>query len=148
MENGPFEDVFPIENRDIAAIAMLVYQRVTPLRNGLLLSTLTVSNFEGSSKRRVTSLYSEQEAATRRGSVGGMSTLAVETELSKLQMHLGWSHGSLGSQGPGWRKLMSPNKFDGGWDGVFWWLEFLISVNYINNLYIFVHFCRWSSRYF
>ena len=28
MENGPFEDVFPIENGDIPAIAMLVYQRV------------------------------------------------------------------------------------------------------------------------
>ena len=46
---------------------------------------------KGSSKRRVTSLYSEQEAATRRGSVGGMSTLAVETELSKLQMFNGCS---------------------------------------------------------
>ncbi len=30
MENGPFEDVFPIKNRDIPgySIAMLVYQRV------------------------------------------------------------------------------------------------------------------------
>ena len=39
----------------------------------------------GSSKRRLTSLYSEQDS-TRRGSVGGMSTLAIETELGKLQM--------------------------------------------------------------
>ena len=29
MENGPFEDVFPIETGDIPA-AMLVYQRVHP----------------------------------------------------------------------------------------------------------------------
>ena len=28
MENGPFEDVFPIKIGDIPAIAMLVYQRV------------------------------------------------------------------------------------------------------------------------
>ena len=29
MENGPFEDVFPIENGDIPLL-MLVYQRVPP----------------------------------------------------------------------------------------------------------------------
>ena len=29
MENGPFEDVFPIENGDIPAIAMLVSRKVT-----------------------------------------------------------------------------------------------------------------------
>ena len=40
----------------------------------------------GSSKRRLTSLYSEQQDSSRRGSVGGMSTLAIETELGKLQM--------------------------------------------------------------
>lgn len=45
---------------------------------------------KGSSKRRVTSLYSEQDS-TRRGSVGGMSTLAIETELGKLQMFSGCS---------------------------------------------------------
>ena len=30
MENGPFEDVFPIQNEDIP-IAMLVYQRVSKI---------------------------------------------------------------------------------------------------------------------
>lgn len=45
---------------------------------------------KGSSKRRVTSLYSDQDS-TRRGSVGGMSTLAIETELGKLQMFSGCS---------------------------------------------------------
>lgn len=46
---------------------------------------------KGSSKRRLTSLYSEQQYSSRRGSVGGMSTLAIETELGKLQMFSGCS---------------------------------------------------------
>eukprot|EP00439_Symbiodinium_sp_Y106_P053918 s1922_g7.t1 len=41
-------------------------------------------------KRRVTSLYSEEERA-RRGSHGGMSVLAIEAELAKFQMFSGCS---------------------------------------------------------
>lgn len=33
--------------------------------------------------------------------------------------------------------MMSPQKFDGGVDGVFWWLEVWISVSYIIYLFIF-----------
>ena len=41
-----------------------------------------------SSRRRMTSLYSGEAEGIRRGSVGGMSTLAVETELGRFQMRL------------------------------------------------------------
>ncbi|CAJ1419536.1 unnamed protein product [Effrenium voratum] len=50
---------------------------------------LDMDAFKHESRRRVTSLYSEE--AGRRNSVGGTSLLAIEAELSKLQMFSGCS---------------------------------------------------------